>query len=119
MRFTWDHLIFKALCALDEAVEVSRARPVEPSHALQFALAYLYTVSVKQERHHYDQFWRIVQGKGDSPANPANDYRRGTYACSCLQAICRSVGMEYTASFAKAMRDGRQGALPIRKPTRS
>ena len=43
MRFSRDHLTFKALVALDEVLNSATAVP--PSFALRFALAYLWTVA--------------------------------------------------------------------------
>jgi len=111
MRFTRDHLTFKALCALDEVVDASRKQPVEPTFALRFALAYLYAVSGKQDRATYDSFWRTVLGKddrqADPQADPQADYNRGTWACTHLQGICRSVGVVYNVQFSQSMRDSR------------
>ena len=57
MRFDRDHLVFKALCALDQAIADCDDAPIKPSFALRFALAYLFAVS-DGERYPYDLFWR-------------------------------------------------------------
>ena len=61
MRFDRDHLIFKALCALDEAIDQCDTAPIKPGFALRFALAYLFAVS-DGRREPYDAFWRQVRG---------------------------------------------------------
>jgi hypothetical protein len=55
MRFSKEHLTFKALVALDEAAE--SAGPVPRSFALRFALAYLYATTTG-ERWLFDDFWK-------------------------------------------------------------
>ena len=45
MRFVRDQLAFKALCALDEAIDACDAGPITLTFALRFALAYLFAVS--------------------------------------------------------------------------
>lgn len=57
MRFSAEHLRFKALVALDEAAEAET--PVAKSFSLRFALAYLYACS-SGERWMFDQFWQAV-----------------------------------------------------------
>jgi hypothetical protein len=108
MRFAQSHLIFKALCALDEAVEESRQQPVKPSYALRFALAYLYSVSEKDERSVFDAFWRTIQGAETFGLPHDHAYTRGTYACTYFQGICRSVGVEYTVAYQLKLRDARR-----------
>lgn len=110
-----DKLIYLALVVLDEAVEEARKRPVKPSVGLRLALAYLYSVSDLKRRRSYDGFWKTATGLDESPtAQP--DYVRGTYACGYLQAICRSVGIEYTVAIAAKLRDGHRRSSEPQAP---
>lgn len=102
MRFSKEHLTFKALVALDEAAE--SLEPVPKSFALRFALAYLYA-STDGDRWLFDDFWRTAT----STAGP--DYigavaRRQTLN-ACLTGICRSVGMERTPDLMGKLRQAR------------
>lgn len=103
-----DRLIYLALVVLDEAVEEARRQIVKPRVGLRFALAYLYSQSDQKSRKIYDDFWKTVTGLEESPSIQ-KDYCRGTSACGYLNAICRSVGIEYTVEvmlkLAKGHRD--------------
>lgn len=63
MRFSKEHLTFKALVALDEAAE--RTQAVPKSFALRFALAYLFTTT-EGERWLFDDLWRNATSPADS-----------------------------------------------------
>jgi hypothetical protein len=89
MRFACDPLVFKALCAVDEACEQAQADIVRPSFALRFALAYLYVRS-DGTRWVYDAFWKAIQ---DADIRSNGGYLRGTSATSAMQGIMRSVGV--------------------------
>lgn len=101
-----DRLIFLALVVLDEAVTEARKRSVKPTVALRLALAYLYSVSGQKDRRVFDRFWQMATGQSYN-AGPDENYIRGTYVCTFLQGICKSVGVEYTdlASKIRATRD--------------
>lgn len=104
MRFSKEHLTFKALVALDEPAE--SVGPVPKSFALRFALAYLYA-STNGQRWLFDDFWRTAI----SPAGP--DYikamaRRQTLN-ACLTGICRAAGMERTPDLICELRAARGG----------
>jgi hypothetical protein len=104
-RFSTRHLIFKALCALDEVVELSNVDPVPQTAAIRFALAYLWSVSSGKDRQCYVDFWNVIQGRGATVSNPHMAERmRGTYARTHYQSISRSVGVEYTVVEAERMR---------------
>ena len=87
-----EQLMWKALCAVDEAAEEADRGPVRPTFALRFALAYLFTCG-DGERWMYDAFWRDIQMPSpiDGKLSP-----RGTMARSGLQGIMRSVGLTPT-----------------------
>ena len=94
MRFDRDQLVFKALCALDEAADACHAGPVKPTFALRFALAFLYAVS-DGRRDPYDDFWReIGDSKETAYSADAGRYIRSSYARTALTAIARGVGVE-------------------------
>jgi len=105
MRFSPDHLTFKALVALDEAVE-SKA-PVPKTFALRFALAYLYAVS-SGERWMFDAFWR------EATEPRATDYHnmlcRHQALTAALNGICRAAGTERTADLIQRLRLARARA---------
>ena len=87
-----EQLMWKALCAVDEAAEEADARPVVPTFALRFALAFLFTCG-NGERWMYDSFWRDIQMP--TPIDGKSS-ARGTMARSGLQGIMRSVGVTPT-----------------------
>ena len=53
-------LIFKAPCALDEAIDDCHLATLRPTFTLRFALAYLLAVS-DGKRDSFDMVWREVQ----------------------------------------------------------
>ncbi len=96
MRFDRDQLAFKALCALDEAIDNCDAGPIKPSFALRFALAYLFAVS-DGRRDPYDAFWREVRDDKTSAFSESSArYVRTSYARTALAGISRGVGIELT-----------------------
>lgn len=108
MRFDRDQLAFKALCALDEAIDACDAGPIKPTFALRFALAYLYAVS-DGHRDPYDSFWREIRDpKASAFSEPARRYVRTSYAWTALAGISRSVGVELTADIMQRLRDARK-----------
>lgn len=111
MRFEQDHLIFKALCVLDEAVDQARAAPlIPPLPGIRFALAYLWTVSPSKDREPYDRFWRVIQGIGCEHPNPqSSNTMRGQTAQTAFYPIARAAGMEPTVALSEAMRQARGG----------
>ncbi len=107
MRFDRDQLTFKALCALDEAIDQCDAAPVKPTFALRFALAYLFAVS-DGRREPYDAFWREVRdGTGAAYSKSSRRYVRTKYARTALAGISRGVGVELTADMMQRLRDAR------------
>lgn len=104
MRFSAEHLRFKALVAIDEAAEARDAVP--KSFSLRFALAYLYAVSAA-DRAIFDEFWQAATTSSD-----------GTYMGSLcrlqtlnalMNAICRAVGCERTPDLMAKLRAARGG----------
>ena len=104
MRFSREHLTFKALVALDEAAESRETVP--KSFALRFALAYLYAITVG-ERWLFDEFWRVATG------HVGNDYlsrlARQQTLTACLNGICRAAGTERTPELIQKLRKARGG----------
>jgi hypothetical protein len=60
MRFPADQLRDKALLALEDAVQECRYRTPRRSHAVRFALAYLWAYSGCNDRRPYNEFWRAL-----------------------------------------------------------
>lgn len=94
MRFDREHLIFKAICALDEIVDIAREEPVRGTLAVRFVLAYLYSQSETNDRKAFDEFWKIIGDPYDSAFSEHDRrYIRTTYARGCLTKIARSCGV--------------------------
>tara|TARA_R110000787_G_scaffold208846_7_gene318892 strand:- start:25718 stop:26095 length:378 start_codon:yes stop_codon:yes gene_type:complete len=109
MRFEREHLIFKALCVLDEAVDQARAAPLQPPSAgVRFALAYLWAVAPSGDRAPYDKFWLAIQGGRSGQKTPyLTDVVRGQTAQSAFYPIARAAGLEPTVALSEAMRKAR------------
>ena len=60
MRFPADQLRDKALLALEDAVQECRYRTPRRSHAVRFALAYLWAYGGGGDRRPYNEFWRTL-----------------------------------------------------------
>jgi hypothetical protein len=104
MRFSREHLTFKALVVLDEAAESRKTVP--RSFALRFALAYLYATTAG-ERWLFDDFWRVATG-------PTGDHylsrlSRQQTLTACLNGICRAAGTERTPELIQKLRKARGG----------
>lgn len=83
MRSDRDQLGFKALCALDEAIDACDAGPIKLTFALRFALAYLFAVS-DGLRDPYDAFWHEVRDpKASAFSDPARRCVRTSSARDC------------------------------------
>jgi hypothetical protein len=101
-----------AIMALDEAAERCRDTPLERSLWLRFLLAWLYVESGSDptNRWLFDDFWKTVT----KPATEVDHKKmidafcRSSTAQSCLNGICRSIGLDRTAGFAEEMRLARQ-----------
>jgi hypothetical protein len=110
MRFSKEHLTFKALLALDEAAE--SAGPVPKSFALRFALAFLYATS-SGDRWLFDEFWRRATDAAGPDYVSAMARRQSLSAC--LNGICRAAGMERTPELIRSFREARgsDGQRPV------
>ena len=105
MRFTPEHLTYKALCAVSEIVEQSRPAPVQPTMALRFALAFLYVQSGKQHKWIYDQFWRCIQEEHpNATCTEQAGYFRSRDAQGCLNAMVEHNKMPMTPEFFERLR---------------
>ena len=107
MLIDHDKLVFKALCALDEAVAACHDAAIKPTFALRFALAYLFAVS-DGKRDSFDDFWRQVQDpQARAYSDDAGQYMRVTHARIALTGISRSVGIELTSEVMARLRKAR------------
>ena len=108
VRIACDPLIFKALCAVDEACAQAQVEVVRPSFALRFALAFLFVRS-DGTRWVYDAFWKAIQ---DADIRSNGGYLRGTSATSAMQGILRSVGVVPTFEALKELEEARMRNSP-------
>lgn len=94
MRIGTDKLIVKALTALEEVGHLAQRGPLVPSHALRFALAYLYAHG-SGPRDSFDEFWRVVTDTGDlhQKSETITNVVRSNGASRELYGIYRSVGV--------------------------
>lgn len=92
-------LVFKALCALAEAVSDARRGRGRPSLSLRFALAYLYAVGDRRgewfDREPYVTFWQVATKRDANLINTSGVGRRSQLQAS-MNAIARAAGMEIT-----------------------
>lgn len=107
-KLTGEHLVFKALVALDEVIEESRNGPIRPSFAVRFACAYLYSVS-KHDRTDFDALFAVLQDPMTIHTDTIANYVRPTQARTILHGICRGVGFDYAGK-------GHQQLCDARKP---
>jgi len=106
MRIERDHLVFKALRALDEAVGAADERALEPSMHLRFVLAFLYAAG-DAEKHWFDGLWTALISYPSTGKGSSAHYGRSQTITAALNAICRSVGMERDVALMEALRVGR------------
>jgi hypothetical protein len=97
-----DHLIFRALLVLDEAVSVCRDAPIQPSLGQRFALMFLFAVS-DGDRRPYDGFWHSMQDGLDTYSEHMSRTMRETNARTFLTGIARSVGVEFSAHYQREL----------------
>jgi len=105
MRFSKEHLTFKALVALEEAAE--GAEPIPKSFALRSALAYRYARTNGERRRRFDDFWRTATSQARSDHIRAMARRQSVNAC--LTGICRAAGMERTPDLLCRLREAHGG----------
>jgi hypothetical protein len=103
MRFSRDHLTFKALLAVDEAAD-SQA-PIAKSFGLRFALAYLYAIS-PGERWMFDEFWR--RATENLGGDFASALARRQSLNAAFNGICRAAGTERTPELMQRLRQARE-----------
>lgn len=116
MRFTPEHLTYKALCAVSEIVEQSRTGPVKPTMSLRFVLAFLYVQSGKQQKWIYDQFWRSIQE--DYPHATCAEqagYFRSRDTQGCLNAMVEHNRMPMTPEFFQRLRHSHSPPADVSK----
>ena len=97
MRRTLDRLVWRALLIVDAAAEhAENGVRVQPTPALRYALAFLYsrsdgsTFNRLSQRQIFNELWRVVTEEG-SGTPYVNAYSRGTHTRTCLQQIGRQL----------------------------
>ena len=100
MNLSREQLIFKALVALSEVVELARIKPVQPTAGFRFVLAWLYAHSEDNDRSDYDEFWHVVQNKMERAHSESEArYLRSSLARTALHGIARRAGVELTPDY--------------------
>lgn len=92
--------IFLALCALDEIADQARHSAIQPSFALRFILAFLWSCSDGRDRTNYDAVWRNLVNYTPKPrhAGPAGEQaQRHAFARNQFNGIVRSLGFDVEA----------------------
>jgi hypothetical protein len=103
MPIDHDHLVWKALVALDEIVHRSSHAPIAGDFSLRFTLAYLHATG-KGDRHHHDDFWRAIgRSIGDEFQIGASNYMRSRDARTAMYGIARGHGIELTFDLQQRM----------------
>lgn len=93
MRFSAEQLRDKALQALQEARAACLSKPLKPTAALRFALAYL--GNDIGDRTAFDAFWKAVTGGGDKGINPTLVHMmRSSAAGQALRGIYLELGLD-------------------------
>lgn len=116
MRFTPEHLTYKALCAVSEIVEESRAGPLKPSMSMRFVLAFLYVQSGKRQKWIYDEFWRCIQDEhANATCSEQAGYFRSRNAQGCLNAMVEHNKMPMTPEFFERLRHSHSRSQHDRK----
>lgn len=116
MRIGIDHLIVKALHAVEDVCWLCQKGPVPPSFALRFTLAFLFAHSHSDDREPFDTFWRIATDTGDHHQSTltstnivrANSASREAYAIYKAVGVYRSTEMEFAPRVRKDARVTRQ-----------
>ena len=105
-RSTREHLIFKALCVLDDAIDSCSPTPVKPNVGLRLALALLFVFS-DGDRQMFDEFWRTVIADDRAIISGDKGEARTSYARTYLTAICHDVGMPLSVDLMIELRQAR------------
>lgn len=105
-RSTREHLIFKALCVLDDAIDSCSPIPVKPNVGLRLALALLFVFS-DGDRQMFDEFWRTVIADDRALIRDDKGDARTSYARTYLTAICHDVGMPLSVDLMIELRRAR------------
>lgn len=92
MRIRSERLTIKALLALEEIVRTEDESRRSQTHAVRFALAYLYAVG-GGNRKPYDEFWRMLAH--DYPCRK-DAVMHHAMASVTIQGIYKDVGLERT-----------------------
>lgn len=96
-----EHLIYKALVALDEVIHRCRGGVIRRDFALRFVLAYLYAVS-DGRREPYHDFWTTIQDPFSSSLDGGR-YLRPTAATTNLNGIISGLGFNSTPALIDAI----------------
>ena len=90
-----DQLRDKALLALEDAIQEKRYRTPRPSHAVRFALAYLWSHNGGGDRTPFDNFWKEYVAEQGPWAFGAADH--------ALSALYRALGLKRPDAVSWAM----------------
>ena len=96
-----EHLIFKALAALQDARRTSSKAVVPPTWALRFCLAYLFNQSFGG-RHAFDYFWTAMQDLHPSSTD-GGSYMRQMNLGRAMSSIIYGLGFNDTAQIAECL----------------
>lgn len=103
MRFSREHLIFKALCVLRVWADRAAQEPVKPDVGVRFALAFLFTCG-KGDRRLYDGFWRELSNPGLARDHESmRRHMRQSRCDSYIKGIVTDVGAPHTPEFWSAL----------------
>lgn len=104
-----EHLIFKALAALDEVKEAARS-PIQPAFTVRFCLAFLFSQG-NGRRDPYDDFWRCMQDACPTSTDGGRS-ARPTNLTICINGIISDLGFNPSPTIMTALREaGTKGAV--------
>ncbi|WP_267382310.1 MULTISPECIES: hypothetical protein [unclassified Sphingomonas] len=105
-----DQLIWKALVALDEVCHRAHEGAIQPTFALRFVLAFLFSRS-DGDRRSYDMFWKECRDPRHGQTQA--DYCRGTYTRTAWNGIVPSLGIPQTIDFMTKVAEVRRGKRKV------
>jgi hypothetical protein len=102
-----EHLIFKALVALDEVRQKSSAGPIEPNWSLRFCLAFLHTQATG-DREPFDFYWREMRNLHPTSTDDGR-YMRHLELGRALTGIIFRLGFNDTPRIQQCLHEARTG----------
>lgn len=106
------HLIFKALVALDEVKDASREGVIKPTFALRFCLAYLFAHS-DGRRDPFDGFWQAIQDP-HVHSRDGGAYLRPTTITTNMNGILNGLGINSTPELVHCIAQRRSADAGVR-----